>query len=220
MDWDDIKARAQQVRAPGIDAMSRKHVESIDGLITLLKSADAAAARQHRRGMALFVVAGGLLAFAFFVSLIPAVADPGRTLRVGLLALLYAGISLLAWRAWHRYARVDYAGSVWVFLEEAEKRYRLFSPRDVLVSLPLVLILLLAIYAGGAYVAGVMARYFGPGWEPLGLAIYAAVITAAFIVGIVATRADWKKTKAPLWREIRRMMAELSEEEKNGGNLV
>jgi len=222
MDWNNVAQRAKQVKAPGIDIMSKTHVQSMENLIARLEEADAAEARRVRRGMVLFAIGGALLGFAFFMSLAASSADAGARppLHTGFLALLYAGIALMAWRAWRRLAAVDYAAPVRAFLQAAEKRYRLVILPDVVMSLPLVIVLLLAIYTGGTYVAGVMTRYVGPGHEPLGLVVYGAILAAAAGVGIVATKADWERKKAPLWREIRRMITELSHEETGSGGTA
>lgn len=214
MDVNDLKNLCKSVKAPASPpADTRGSAEPQNGLMEKLKAQEAKEALQLRKARPLWLVAAACFLLAFLGTLCfpPAGLRPSRLLFGGVLAAVYVVNAALLGRRLRQLARIDYAESLRSFLDKAAQRHRFMGPQECwLVGLGLILLGVV----GGVYVEdNLVRRYMGPEHQSLGIGLYCLGYVLVCAAGFTFTYRNWKRDKAPLLAEVRKMKAELMADE-------
>jgi len=219
MDLDEWKNRTRSVKAPALRPTGTGGPgQTADDLMERIKSEDAKDAKALRGMMILFGIAGAFMTFLFALTwLFPPDQDPNFHRVV--LALM--GLLFLSFGAMHRaksreLSGTDYASPVRSFLDDSEKRYRFFALKGPAFMIPYLVFLVALLGTSGVSWLNAMHRYFPAMEDSTGILIYCALIVVAGVIGFILARKDWRKRKAPILEELRRMKAELTREEPGG----
>jgi len=214
MELNNLKKKAQSVRAPEIALPGFEGASSpLDGLIARLKEQDAKDRKWFRRMKFFFAVAACVYVLIFTIAWIyPPDTDPAlNRLLLGIFALVFLSAGLRSALKARRISQIDYSEPVDSFLKNAEHRYRFADPRELWLTLPFIVI---ASAASGMAWMSAFRRYF-PSLEPsVGLISFCSFWVVVCAVGGVIGRRDWKRRRAPILQEIRRLRAELNAEEQ------
>jgi len=220
MDLDDLKNRTRSVRAPALTpAGTGDPGQAADDLIGRIKAEDAKDAKALRGMMIVFGIAGAFMTFLFALTwLFPPDQDPN--LHRILLALM--GLLFLSFGAIHRaksreLSGIDYTRTVRSFLDDSEKRYRFVALTDLSFTIPYLVLLLFLLATSGVSWINAMHRYFPAMEDSTGIIVYCALIVVSGVIGLIVGRKAWRKRKAPILEELRRMKAELTREEPDAG---
>ena len=215
MELDSLKDRSRVFRAPKIALRdSAGQSQGVNGLIDALKEADQQEYRSSRKALWLWIIGTALFLFTLVAALIPSGgAQLVPTLIFKAMAvILYGAVAVMTFMRIRKLLTIDYTEPVQTFLENAEKRFAFPGPLYItavsLLALPIS-------YATHFYIADVLARYFSINNATIAFVGTLGFFSAVFAFGWWATKGNWKKDKAPLLDEIRRMRRELEEEEKN-----
>jgi hypothetical protein len=213
MDWNDMQDKLGKIKAPQVrsDPPESAGAAGMD-LIERLKTHDAQEQARLKQSRFLFLVATGLMAFAFagLCSLPPGPLHALRVVYQAVLLAAFVHITLALRRKLWELSKVDYTRPVRSFLEEAERRYIFMSFRDYLVAL--VGLLLFGV-ASGPYVVGLfLSRYVNPRYYPVVIVLYCLLYLLICAMGFYFTYRNWKRDKAPLLEEIRKREKALQEE--------
>lgn len=214
MDVDDLKNLCKSVTSPAISPVEgHGSAEPLNGLMEKLKAQEAKEAGQLRKARPLWLVAATcfLLMFLGMLLLPPAGLQPSRLLFGGVLAAVYVFNAVLLDRRLRQLARVDYTASLRSFLDEAETRCRFMSPWECCwAGLGLMVLGL----AGGVYLDdALIRRYLAPEHQTLGIALYGLGYLLLCAAGFTFTYLNWRRDKAPLRAELRKMRSELTADE-------
>jgi hypothetical protein len=211
MDLDSLKDKTKQTTAPTVSGGAPgDSTSSPRDLIAVLTASDAKQIAMLRRGRIFMVIATGAFAFAFTVTFL----DPGsgsavqeRRMMYGSLVCIYILVTAVHLLSVRKLARVDYSVPVRRFLDGAELRYRFMRPSDWVMSL-----------AGLMFVAAMMSigyvpylsRILGVGEDSkLIYVLIPTFVLAVAAMGLYFTWKNWLRDRAPLWRQIKQMRAEL-----------
>ena len=223
MDLHELKDRARSVGAPADAAGGRLTPGgSFEGLINALKAEDDLDRRRVRRAKTFFGIAAIVYLGLFTLTwILPPDGNAGTSrMALALFTVAFLGVWMKSRSVWRELSARDYSAAVETFVAQSERRYRFIDPSDVPFMVAGVVLLLLG--AAAAWMSA-GARYFPDLPQSTLLASFAvfvgAVLAASLAVGLTVTRAEWKKRKAPIWEELKRLKAELSREEseRNGG---
>jgi len=218
MNLDGWKDRAREVKAPGSGTGTpRPAGHSLDGLIRVLKTEDEGDRKRLRRMAIFFSVLGVLYAALFALTWIlppDPPPSPGMSrLALTLAFLFFLWIGIVSGGRSRRLARIDYAGPVRSFLEEAERRYRFLNGRDLAVLVPFLLLAAAVIWISSR---NGITRYL-PGLDPaVGTLASILILGMACLVGFFFGRRIWERKRAPILNEIRAMKAALTAEDPAG----
>lgn len=215
MDFDAIKSRAQQVKAPpvGPPALGERPA-SIDGLVAQLRAADERQRGGLRKALPLYLIATvcWVLFFAAMSWLPGGTQSVARPLFWGSLAGVYVLVTAgVLWRL-RRLGEIDYAAPTREFLARAERRYRFMGLWGHITGT--VGCLLLGAAAGPYVVNLMLSRYVGPQHRATVITWYCILYAAVCVMGFVFTYLDWRRDRKPLWHATRQMLAELDAEEQ------
>ncbi len=212
MDLESIKRYAlnqahslTKSRFPTISA------EVEESLIHALQREDEKNAKMAKISMMFFSVAALFFSSIFLLTWIfpPDTSASMVRLEFGLFTIIFPSLGLFFRMKARRYSEVDYAEPLTVFLEKAEKRYTSIPRKDVAISLPFFLAVV--VFAGLGWMTA-FQRYFPSLGLAAGILAYVVLILfAAVVSGVIAFR-YWKNSQAPLVNEIRRLKLELKEE--------
>jgi len=183
------------------------------GLLAELKAADDRQRKMLRRATTLFSIATAAFVLVLVVMFLdPSAGGAARNqsmLQKGGLALIYllvTGVYVIGLR---RLARIDYAAPVRGFLKQAELRYRFMSPSDWTLSLlGLVVVGVISSIGSVPYLSRVFGYRDNPGPMYLYFIIFFILVAG---MGLYFTWKNWKRDRAPLWRQIREAMKELGD---------
>jgi hypothetical protein len=209
MELDELKDRMKHVHAPRVEAAgSGQPAGTLDDLMRRLRAQDD----QDRRRLGRIKIFFGIAAVVYFAILILTFIlppdGPAERNRLVLTAftLVFVATATRSVVAARRIASTDYAAPVGAFLEEIERRYRFANWKDVWLFVPLFAVITLA--GGMGWMIG--AERYVPGLDrSTALILFGAFWLIVCAVGALFGRADWKKSRAPILKEIRRFRMEL-----------
>ncbi|HAP36260.1 MAG TPA: hypothetical protein DCQ28_10070 [Bacteroidetes bacterium] len=212
MKIDDIKKQRFAIKAPHakMETTMNNTEDSIDSLIEKLKSEDTKLMHSLKRALPLWGIAAGCSLFVTivsFISIMGTSADfyAGIYLRV-LLMLIFIGLTVAMYLQIKKLGTIDYTEPVILFLRNAVKRYRFISLPYFLFSIVASSILALA---ASVYFNDVLMRYFDVSDTSVGIIISFAFVALVYVFGYYATKSEWKKSKAAIFEEIKKMQKEL-----------
>lgn len=210
MDVNDLKNLCKSVKAPAVpSADTLSSAEPRNGLIEKLRAQETKEALQLKKARPLWLVAATcfLLMFLGMLCLPPAGLRPSRLLFGGVLAAVYVVNATLIGKRLRQLAQIDYAASLRSFLDGAEQRHRFMGPPECwLAGSGLILLGVV----GGVYLEdSLIPRYLEPEHQTFGIALYGSGYLLLCAAGFAFTYRNWKRDKAPLLAEIRKMKAEL-----------
>lgn len=215
MDLNDMRDALRRVKAPQTQPGVPRPAGGVEDLIGRLEAHDAEEHARLKRSRLLFAAAVGLMGLAFVGTWL---APDGslhlhRALHQGALFAAFVYITIgLSGKMWHL-SRIDYTQSARSFLDEAEQRYIFMRRRDYVV---MFCGLLLLGVASAPYVLGVfVSRYTNRGHYPVAVVLYCLFYLLVCAVGLYFTRRNWKRDKAPLLEDLRRMKDTLATEESD-----
>lgn len=217
MDFDDIKRKAQQVKAPSIEETDPGAGPcSLDNLVAKLRAADERQRAGLRKALPLYLIATICWCFVFAVM---TWFPPKSRLTVdllfwGSLAGIYVLVTVGVVWAQRHLGKISYSLPTRQFLAVTERRYRFMRLRDY--ALAGVGCLLLGVAAGPYVVNLLTRRYFGAEYQTLIVVTYCALYVALCAMGFVFTYRNWKRDRRPLWLAVREMLADLTVEEQVG----
>jgi hypothetical protein len=219
MNVDDLKNLCKSIKAPtSPSASARGSAAPQNGLLQKLKAQEASEALQLRKARPLWLAAAAcfLLAFLGMLCVPPVGLRPSRLLLGGVLAVVYVVNAVLLGRRLRQLARIDYAESLHSFLTKAEDRHRFMGVQECwLVGLGLMLLGVV----GGVYVEdNLVRRHMSPEHQTLGIVLFCLGYLFVCAAGFTFTYLNWRRDKAPLLADIRKMKAELTADE--AGELV
>jgi hypothetical protein len=209
MELDELRNRARTLRAPVVDVgASGKPVGTIDDLVNRLRAQDEQDRRRLRRLRTFFGIAAVFYAAIFILTWILPPDGPAETSRLvlGLYTVIFAALATKSIVEARRIASIDYSSPVGSFLQQTERRYRLVNWQEVWLFMPIFVI---AIFAGGLGWMNGVQRYQPELDRSTGLILYGILLAIVVAGGAVIGRAKWKKKRAPILEEIRRLQAEL-----------
>lgn len=212
MELDELKNRVGSVKAPeGISKGSGMRGGSLDGLVRMMKEQDAKEQIRLRRAKTFFGIAALLYAAIFTLTwILPPDGPAGRSrLVLALYTLIFVAIVTASVVRARRIAATDYSAPVGTFLKESERRYTLVNWREIWLFVPFFVIATLT--AGLGWMNG-FARYFSYLDESTGLLAFVVFWLVACIFAVAFGLLWWKKHRAPLLDEIRRLRSELASE--------
>lgn len=214
MNLDDIKGKAQQVKAPPIGRADRDSgPRSLDDLVARLRAADDRTRGGMRKAVPLYAIATACFLFVFVIGawLPPKPWSVGRALFSGVLSGIYLLLTMGLFRQLRRLKEIDYAAPTRQFLAAAEQRYLFMRFKEYLASG--IGCVLLGVVAGFFLVERMIPRYIDPEHRTLMIVLYAVSYLGLCTAGFVFTYRNWKRDKRALWLETRRMLAELDSDE-------
>jgi hypothetical protein len=216
MDLDELKNRTRAVRAPVLTPAGAVDPGRVaDDLISRMKAEDARDAKSLRGMMMFFGVAGAFMTALFTLTwLFPPDQDP----NVHRILLALMGLLFLSFGAMHRaksreLSGIDYTRTVRSFLDDSERRYRFCPLRGLSFTIPYLVLLLVLLATSAVSWIHAMHRYFPAMEDSTGIILFCALMIVAGVIGLISGRKDWRKRKAPILEELRRMKAELTREE-------
>ncbi|HSA03598.1 MAG TPA: hypothetical protein P5055_22960, partial [Candidatus Paceibacterota bacterium] len=174
-----------------------------------LKSQEAEEAHCLRKARPLWMIAAAafLLWFVLSLCLPSATIRPARLWFGGVLAAVYLVNAILIGRKLWQLTRIDYTESLRSFLDKAELRHRFMGPQaGWLAGLGLMV---LGGVSGVYFHDAFLRRYVDPEHQALGIALYCLGYLLVCAAGFTFTYRNWKRDKAPLLAEIRKMKLEL-----------
>jgi FtsH-binding integral membrane protein len=215
MDLDDFRNQSRSVKAPPINpAQIQKGIDAMSDLVEQVKAQDQKEAHQLRKARPLWLLAAVCFALVFLVLVLfpPAGTRMSKLWLFGVLTAVYLLNAVLMARKVRFLSQIDYTESVRTFLQKTERRLQFMLPEDY--CLAGIGLLTLGVVSG-LYISDVLIhRYFSPEWEAHVMVLYAAGYLALCVTGFLLTYRNWKNTKAPLLREIRRLQDDLSSSTK------
>jgi len=217
MNFNDLKARCQAVKAPAIP-QDTQGVQAVTGLIEKLKAQETKEAHQLKKARPLWLIAATafLLIFAITLCLPSSTIRPARLLLGGVLAAVYLLNATLLGRKLRLLGQVDYAESLRSFLDKAELRHRFMGPKEWWFAGSGLTVLG---FASGVYFHdALLRRYVAPDHQVFGIALYCLGYLLVCAAGFTFTYLNWKRDKAPLLAGIRKLRAELAADEAGVSN--
>lgn len=211
MDLNEIMRQAKNVKAPGrLSGGPHEEVSSVDALIALMKAEDVRQQKLLRRMKFFYSGAAIIYLMIFVLSLLfpPDTTPESSRLVLGLFALIFLSLGGWSGMTSRKLQGIDYAAPVRAFLEQADARYRFIRPRDI--ALGIVYLAVLTITSGLAW-SNAAQRYFPALENSVVIATFCLVWFVACIMGLVLGLLDWRKRKAPLLKELRRIRSELGD---------
>jgi len=220
MDLDEMKSRARSVRAPMPASSSAGRSEQSDtDLIGRMKAIDAKDVATLRRFTLLFVIAGIFCGALFTLTwFFPPDNDPNiHRVLLSCMALLFLSFGAMHRSKSRELSGIDYTKPVLSFLNDSEKRYRLLGSQFPGFKILYFLALLALLGASlGSWIMA-MHRYFPELDDSTAILIFCALIAVSAVLGATVGLRDWKKRKAPILEELRRMKEELMRDETSEG---
>ncbi len=220
MDLDELKNRTKAVKASQTGHGRTWPTEgSVDGIIAALKEEDLKERRAHLKALPFWCIAGGIFLFLFVVTVVLPGGTPlfSTALLKGALVVLYISLAILIAYRIRILGTVDYSEPVKNFLEKARKRHAFSSTRSLVVGFVVTLALA---YAAHFYIRDVFYRYFGITDSSVSLMAITALLVGVYVFGLIVTKKDWKKAKAPILDEIDRVLTAMAQEESAGNGFV
>ncbi|MCU0916445.1 MAG: hypothetical protein MUC88_18050 [Planctomycetes bacterium] len=214
MDWNDMKDELRKIRAPREEpGVPGPAAGAANDLIARLKAHEAEERAKLKQSRTLFLVAIGFTSFAL-VGLSLSWSGPlpaYRVLHQGALLAAFVYIALGLQKKLWNLARVDYTQPARSFLAAAERRYVFMTPRDYVVMA--VGLLLLGV-ASAPYVVGLfLSRYVSREHYTTVLALYCLFYLLVAAMGFYFTHQNWRRDRAPLLADIRRLRNALENNE-------
>jgi Na+/melibiose symporter-like transporter len=209
MELNELKDRAQKRGLPDRqfrDALASS--QGLSGFIGRLKAEDQREQKSARR-MMLFSVGAGIFYVLIFVLTWIAPPDESPDFHRFILSafgLLFLSVALVSRKKSNELAGIDYAQPIGSFLRSVERRYKPFNMRDAALAV---------IFIAAFSVTGALGwlnaknRYFPSMDQSTALILYGCIVVAALVVGLVVAVSQWKKRKAPLLGQVKRMIADL-----------
>lgn len=218
MDLNSLKEKTRSVKAPesplkGVEGVTRP----LDALIARLQEQDTSERKRFRRMMIVSAAAALVYLLIFTLTWIypPDGNAASSRLVMGLFTVIFLSIGLVSGLKARERSGIDFKKPVGSFLEDAERRYRFINMRDLWFIVPYLVVVTVA--GAMAWMNG-FERYL-PYVEPSArLASFCVFWILAFTAGVVLGARDWKKRKAPILREIRRLRTEITSEEQERSN--
>ena len=214
MELNDLKNVCKSVKAPEVLPTDRTgSTARRSGLVEALKAEEEKEALQLKKARPLWLIAatGFFLAFLGMLCLPPAGLRPSRLAFGGVLAAVYVVNAVLLNRRLRQLTRVDYAASLRTFLDEAEERHRFMGPQGYWFAG--VGLVLLGVVSGVYVEDAVVRRYMAPEHQVFGIGLFCLGFLLVCAAGFFFTYQNWRRDRAPLLAEIRKMKAALVADE-------
>ncbi len=214
MDVNELKHLCKSVTSPDVSSPDVPGgAEPSGSVLDRLKAQEAAEAQRLKKARPLWLMAATcfLMLFVGMLCFPPAGLRPSRLLFGGVLAAVYLLNAVLMGRRLRHLARIDYAASLRVFLDEAVQRHRFMGLKEFcLMSVALIVLGV----ASGMYVDdSLIRRFVTPEYRALGMAVFCLLFLLVCVAGLGVTYRNWKRDKAPLLNEIQKMKMELTANE-------
>lgn len=207
MDLDELKERTKNIKAPAANSSEGHTIPAT--LIAELKEADEKRYKSLRKARTFFIIATGIFLFAF-VAALSSFDVPSRDVETlvrqrGSILLIYLFVSVLYFLTVRRLSRIDYTEPMRQFLRNAERRYMFMSPGGAVVMVAgLIFVVVIAEIGYVPY----LSRKFGTPTESTAIG-FALFIIAVAVMGTYFTWKDWRKDRAQIWRQIKKIREEL-----------
>lgn len=215
MELEELKSSRHAIKAPqeSPEKTMGTPTSALSNLIEKLKTEDTRQLTMLKRAKPLWWVAAGCWVLVFVGILLTDVASSQRVgsgipLR-GLLALVFLGLAVGFTIQIQKLSAIDYAAPTSRFLRIAARRYQFMSTPYMILS---VLVTSSLALAAAPYVVDVLERYCDIHDSIAGTVSTFAFVALVYIFGYYVTRKTWKKERAPMYEEIRRMQKDLQSE--------
>lgn len=209
MELDELRDRTKRLHAPHVaPGAAGKSVGTTDDLVARLKAHDEKEGKRLRRIRLFFSIAAALYCAILLLTFVLPPDGPagGSRLVLTLYTLVFVAIATRSVVAARRIARTDYSAPVGTFLREAERRFRVLDWREIWLFVPLFVVIT---FAGGlGWMIGA-ERYLPALERSAALILFAVFWVIVCAVAVVVGRVDWRKNRAPIFEEIRRLRLEL-----------
>lgn len=220
MELDELKDRTRKVKAPAFSPTVAGDVDPVaEDLVARMKAVDAKDAKSLR-GMMILVGTAGAFALALFTLtwILPPDQDPNyHRVILAVMGLLFVSLWAIYRSKSRELSGMEYAMSVRSFLDKSITRYRFFPIKGNPMAAAYLMFVVAILVTGGVSWVHSMPRYFPALEDSTSILIYCAILVVAAVFGVIFRRKDWKKRKAPILEELRRMKAELTQEELDPG---
>lgn len=209
MNLDKMKNQTKTIKAPDLKFEGGAGAgHPLEDLIEELKVQDMRDSKRLRRAMVFYGIAAVLYLLIFTLTWIfPPDTSPGLHRAIlGIFAFAFLSIGIFGGVKSRELSGMNYAAPVLEFLDKSEQRCKFLRLKDLLYGLPYLILLGVT---GGFAVKNGMDRYL-PSLDPaVGVGAYVLLCLISAVVGLIFSRLEWKKRKAPLLAKIRQMKAEL-----------
>ena len=183
---------------------------AIDNVIEMLKTEDAKQLTMLKRARPLWMIAAVFWIVSSAGILLtglesPRQLDSGFPLR-GLIALIFLGLGAAFVVQTKKLSRIDYTEPASLFLRKAAQRYQFMSTPSLVLSIVITSILALAC---SMYIVDVFERYLDIHDASAGIVASFAFVAFVYLFGYFASKKSWKKTRAPMLEQIKKMQEDL-----------
>lgn len=212
MELEELKNNHNKITVPPeLQGIKMGHSDiSIDNIIEKIKSEDDKQLKALKKAKYLWLAAAGFSLLSLLV-ILSSVLFSSYKIKAGiplrlLLVIIFVGLAISIIYKIKELSSLDYSEPSYRFLQKAIKRYQFIRTPYLIFS---IIVTIIIAFATSLYIVNVSSRYLGINESSLPVIITFIFIAAVYIFGYYVTKKEWRKTRAPLFDEIRKIQEDL-----------